>query len=172
MTNICLIRYLLILSLGTDPCAVETAFLMHAHQEVCNYTSTHMSMWVCQRGQDESKRGSDLGQRVLGFTLQQWGGQGLGGPPDTSHPSPGYTTAVLGRFIVLSSINNQTLLVASVTAWLWKIWNLTWVLAIAATYSTCKCGPKELDQLSYIRISYQFWEVFSILQHFTGSLFL
>lgn len=39
-------------------------------------------MGVCQRGQDESKCGSDLGQGVLGFALQEQGGRGLGEPPE------------------------------------------------------------------------------------------
>lgn len=72
---------LLVLSLGKAPCAVETVSIPHKHQKTRNYTRTHTSVWVCQRGQDESRRGSYLGQAVLGFDLQEWGGWGLGGPP-------------------------------------------------------------------------------------------
>lgn len=78
MTNICPIIYLLILSLGKDPCAVETVFIMYTrkkNQQPNLITQAHTRPYS-QKGQDESKGASYLGQGVLRFALWERGCRG------------------------------------------------------------------------------------------------
>lgn len=78
MTNICPIIYLLILSLGKDPCAVETVFIMYTRKKTQQpnlITQAHTRPYS-QKGQDESKGASYLGQGVLRFALWERGCQG------------------------------------------------------------------------------------------------